>query len=159
WEWSYLKGLCHSELITLSGHAAPANWVAFSPDGRLLASCDGRWNRREPGTVKIWDLATGREVATCLGHTDDVFQVAFHPDGRRIASASRDGTARLWDPSTGAQLAVLRAPHGAVLSVAFSPDGQRLATGYGHGPVVVWNVAQQEAQHTLVGHQDGVFCV
>jgi WD40 repeat protein/tRNA A-37 threonylcarbamoyl transferase component Bud32 len=159
WEWHYLKRLCHTELINLEGHQASVNSVAFSPDGRLLASCEGRWAGREPGAVKVWDLATGRKVASCTGHTKPVVQVAFNPDGQRLASASHDGTARIWDAETGTQLALFRAPHGAVYSVAFSPDGQRLATTHPDGSVVVWDAVLGKPQHTLAGHRDNVFCV
>jgi COMPASS component SWD3 len=64
--------------------------VAFSPDGRLLAS-------GSEDTVKLWDVETGQEVRTLRGHTDWVRSVAFSPDGRLLASGSQDGTVKLWD--------------------------------------------------------------
>jgi WD40 repeat protein len=67
--------------------------VAFSPDGRLLAS--GSYDK----TIKLWDVATGSLVRTLSGHTDDVYSVAFSPDGRLLASGSGDETIRLWDIS------------------------------------------------------------
>ena len=71
--------------------------VAFSPDGRRLASAS------DDGTVRLWDPATGAELAALTGHTGQVTAVAFSPDGRRLASAGWDGTVRLWDPATGAE--------------------------------------------------------
>ena len=65
--------------------------VAYSPDGRLLAS--GSADK----TVRIWDLATGQEIRTLVGHTDWVTGVSFSPDGRRLASSSYDGTVKIWD--------------------------------------------------------------
>jgi WD40 repeat protein len=78
---------------TLTGHTDWVNSVAFSPDGRLLAS--GSSDR----TIKLWDVATGREVRTLSGHTDIVTSVAFSPDGRLLASGSDDKTIKLWDIS------------------------------------------------------------
>ena len=82
-EWYYLSRLCHSEVRTLEGHAHSVLAVAFSPDGRRLAS--GSADR----TVKIWDSATGKELFTLNGHVDGpIVSVAFSPDGRRVAAGA-----------------------------------------------------------------------
>jgi WD40 repeat protein len=65
--------------------------VAYSPDGRLLAS--GSTDK----TVRIWDLATAREIRTLVGHSDWVTGVTFSPDGSRLASSSYDRTVKIWD--------------------------------------------------------------
>jgi hypothetical protein len=94
--------------------------VCFNPDGRRLASAS------EDKTVRLWDVATGREAATLRGHADAVYSVCFSPDGGRLASASGDGTVRLWEGRPRQQSLTLKTFTGRVESVEFSPDGQRV---------------------------------
>jgi WD40 repeat protein len=105
--------------------------AAFSPDGRTLATCS------TDGTVRLWDLATGKTTAT-MTHGGYVVSVTFSPDGRTLASSSTDRTARLWDPVTGQASATLFGHTEIVWSVAFSPDGHTLATGSADGTVRLW---------------------
>jgi WD40 repeat protein len=76
--------------------------VAFSPDGRLLAS--GSTGQQ---MIKLWDVASGREVRTLKGHTDWVWSVAFSPDGRLLASSSYDWTVKLWEVASGSLVRTL----------------------------------------------------
>ena len=71
------------------------NCVAFTPDGKALASGIGA--KTDPGEVKLWDVATGKELATLTGHANPVRCVAFMPDGGTLASGSGDGAVKLWD--------------------------------------------------------------
>lgn len=114
-------------------HTARAYSVAFRPDGRLLAS--GSWD----GTVKLWDVATGRELRTLAGHGWGVYKAFFSPDGRRLASSSRDGTVKLWDVRTGRNTRTIAADRVAVKSVAWSPDGRLLASSGNEGVVRLWD--------------------
>ena len=111
----------------LKGHTSQVTSVAFSPDGRTLAS--GSWD----DTIHLWDAVTGAHIRTLEGHTSRVSSVAFSPDGRTLASGSPDTTIRLWDAVTGAHIRTLEEhlheDKSPVNSVAFSPDGRTLASG------------------------------
>src|SRR2546422_1065184 len=79
--------------------------VAFSPDGKTLASGGGGSG---PGEIKLWDVATGKERAALKGHTRGVTSVAFSPDGKTLASGDDDQTIRLWDVQTCKEQATLK---------------------------------------------------
>ena len=106
---------------TLKGHTREVFSVAFSPDGKTVASGSA------DQSIKLWDVAGGKNTATLKGHTDFVQSVAFSPDGKTLASGSRDKTVNLWDVASGKTTATLKGHTDRVWSVAFSPDGKTLA--------------------------------
>ncbi|MEK6644274.1 MAG: SRPBCC domain-containing protein [Planctomycetota bacterium] len=122
WEWKHLNALLDDSLMSIDAHKDGIMSVAISPDGTLIAS-GGNDN-----LVKLWDAATGKEVATLQGHTAPIFTVTFSPDGDLIASSSQDKTVRVWVTKSGELLATYKGHKNPVPCVAFSPDGSKLAS-------------------------------
>ena len=131
------------ELLTLEGHTAVVITLAFSPDGKQIATTS------EDKSVKLWDAETGQELRTFTRHTHFTSRVVFSPDGTRLASGSFDRTVKVWDIQTGQELLTLSGHIATVWGIAFSPDGISIATGSNDNTLRLWDVRTGEPLLTL----------
>jgi RNA polymerase sigma factor (sigma-70 family) len=130
--------------------------LAFSPDGKLLASADADWK------VRLLEVETEKVLQTLDGHTSVILAVAFAPDGKTLVSGSFDETVRVWDVGTGKELRKLKGNKGRVSSLSYSPDGSLVATGGtvdkgGASEVILWDAATWEPKKVLPGEHGGTW--
>lgn len=141
------------ELLSLPGSQSPVTCIAYSPDGRMIAT--GGYDK----SVHIWDANTGHEIHTLLGHTSRLFCLAFSPDSKFLASGSSDNTARIWDIDSEQTQFTLTGHTQAVGGVAFSSDGTWLATAGYDNTARIWDATTGQPLLTLKGHTDPVSSV
>jgi eukaryotic-like serine/threonine-protein kinase len=198
WEWHFLKGLNNAELFNnrgidlvdvgldrpkglnnaepfkLPGHSG-AGWVdavAYSPDGRLIASAGGGnpyYQTQGAASIKageviLWDAETGRPLRTLREHNHLILNLAISPDGRLLASVGLDGTVKLHEIATGNLIRTLVVassrgvdPRIAVMGcpLAFNHDSKRLATGWYQDRLAIWDLTSGERVVTLESCVDG----
>ena len=134
----------------LAGHAREAWTVDYSPDGRFLASGS------DDGTMKVWEVAAGRELFTSMDHTQTVVRARYSPSGSRLASLCLDGSLRVWEISTATGLPVgeprLVDEHRKARSLTWSPDGRMIATGGNDGEVFLWDADSLQIRHRFQDH-------
>ena len=124
------------QLQIRTGHGATVESIAFSPDGKRLASAGF------DHSTKLWDATTGKEIQDLVGHDAEAFAVSFSPDGQTLASGGNDMTIRLWNVADGRMIRTITTD-GSVTSLAFSPDGRTIASG-GFGAPFLWNAKSGE---------------
>ncbi len=134
-EWHYLNQLCHLDLRTLAGHKGVVFSVTFSKDGRLLASAG------DDGQVKIWDVATGRELRSLPYEHSSFPTLAFSPVGHLLAVPSADRTVKLWDADSGQLVRKFEGHENRVNAVAFNADGTQLVSGSVDRTMRIWDTA------------------
>ncbi|PSB03120.1 NB-ARC domain-containing protein [Merismopedia glauca] len=127
--------------------------VAFSPDGKLLATGDTN------SEIRLRQVTDGKQILTCKGHNSWVLSLAFHPNGVIFSSSSADATIKLWDVQTGQCLQTLQGHDNEVWSVAFSPNGKLLASGSDDRTIKLWNISTGECLRTFQGHVSWVHSV
>jgi hypothetical protein len=146
--WDALTG---AVLHDLQGHEGLSTALAFSPDGKLLATGGN------DATARIWNPGTGHQIAQLRGHTGQVNSVLFSPDVKLLLTASDDRTARIWSVSTGAGLSVLKGHTDNVRSAEFSPDGRWALTASSDGTARLWDSESGRMVMELSGHDDSLF--
>ncbi|MFJ9590418.1 nSTAND1 domain-containing NTPase [Streptomyces acidicola] len=130
---------------TLTGHTGEVHSVAFSPDGKTLATGGN------DGTIRLWDMTGRRPSAVLDGLSSQVQMVAFSPDGKTLVTSHNSWNARVWDVRTRKQTAVLT---GAGSPAVFSPDGDTIATGGRQGKVLLWDARTHQKTGELRAHRN-----
>jgi WD40 repeat protein len=141
-------------------HGYAATSLAFSPDGKMVASSEsGNW-------VHVWDAATGRELTrfgggkTSPSGMEGIHAIALSPDGKRIITGGNATQAMvLWDITTGREIISLRGHQGPILAVAYSPDNRTVASGGGEKTIRLWDTTTGQELRQLLGHEGWVRCI
>jgi WD40 repeat protein len=123
--------------------------VAFSPDGSKLAAAGA------DRALRVWEVASGKEIALIEDHADWIFDLAWSPDGKRISTASRDKTSKVFDVEKRESLATFPGHAETVYCVAFTPDGKQVVTGGADNQVRVWSPDEDAKQVRVVGGHGG----
>ncbi|MEH1767918.1 serine/threonine-protein kinase [Nostoc sp.] len=135
-----------SLINTLQAHENSVLSVAISPDGKTIASSG------DNSTIKLWNLATGKQISSLNGHFQQVNVVVISPDGKILVSASDDNTIKIWNLTTRKQIRTLMGHSDSVHALAISADSETLVTGSDDNTIKIWDLATGEQIRTLAGH-------
>lgn len=141
------------QIRILEGHGSKVNSVAWSPNGKILASCS------DDHTIRLWDAVNGRVLRIFKGHTNTAYGFSWSPDGRYFCSGSWDDTVKLWNTETGKEIRTFKGHKGDVNGVAWSPNGQHVASGSDDKTVRIWDTELGQEQYVLEGHTATVISV
>jgi WD40 repeat protein/serine/threonine protein kinase len=138
--------------LIFTGHLAAVNALAWSPDGKLLASAS------DDTFVQIFDANSGRRTVIYSGHTEEVAAVGWSPDGKLIASGGQDQTVQVWASTSGAKILTYKGHTDRVNAVSWSSDSRLIASGGEDKTVQVWSAVNGELAFNFLGHTAGVLC-
>jgi WD40 repeat protein len=120
--------LAANKAVSLPDVETRCSWLAFNPDGTLLAGAPYLAGVPQSAVAHVWDTKTRKVVRQVRGHLDSISAIGFTPDGRQLVTAGNDGTVKLWNPRESPAERLLPAPFPLVTSLAFTPDGAELST-------------------------------
>jgi len=131
------------QTVVQRGHNASVKAVAFTKDGKYLLT-----GSRDK-TIKLWDIASGREIRTFFGHESTINDLALSPDGTQFLSSSADKTARLWEIATGKLLQTFKGHEDLLTAVDFNPNGKQVITAGYDNEAILWDIKSGEKLKTF----------
>src|SRR5437763_4987866 len=134
-------------LSSVKAHQDNGRAVAYSPDGRLVAT--GAEN------IVLWDALTRKKIVR-LDYPSTIWSLTFSPDGRWLLSTHGDGSIVIWDPLEHEKIGNLKEHSGAIRAVAYSRDGKFIASGGEDDSIIIWNTERREKEAVLMGHKNKV---